>query len=157
VRVAIDQSYIGRTYPPTEPYEVGREKIREFAAAIGDAGAIHRDAAAAREAGYPDVIAPPTFATIVNISIIEAIVGDPDLGVDYGRMVHADQRFTHRRPIRVGDRLVVVTHIDGILSRAGIDTLTVRGEISAEDGEPISTVRATLVFRGVGDQREERA
>ena len=146
--MAIDQACVGRSYPASGVYEVSREKIREFAEAIGDGSGVYRDPAVARELGHDDVIAPPTFTTIVNVRVIEAIVGDPELGVDYSMMVHADQRFSHRRPVRAGDRLVVVTHIDGVLSRGGIDTLTVRGEVATEDGEAVGTMRATLVFRG---------
>ena len=65
--MALDPSFIGRTYPPTPPYEVGREKIREFAAAIGDANPVYVDPAAARRSGYPDVIAPPTFPIVVTL------------------------------------------------------------------------------------------
>jgi acyl dehydratase len=144
--VAIDQAFVGRSYPPSAPYEVSRAKIREFADAIGDASPAYRDPAVAAELGHPDVIAPPTFATIVNIAVVEAIVGDPELGVDYSMMVHADQRFSHHRPIAAGDRLVVTTHIDNILSRAGIDTLSVRGELTAGD-DSVGTIHATLVFR----------
>jgi acyl dehydratase len=147
--VAIDQSYVGRVYPAGPTYEVGREKIREFADAIGDDSPLYRDPEAARGAGYRDVVAPPTFLSIVNIATIEAVVADPELGVDYGRMVHADQRFTHHQPAQAGDVVVVESHIDAILSRGGMDTLSVRGEVSTTAGEHLSTARATLVFRGV--------
>jgi acyl dehydratase len=133
------------------PYEVGREKIREFADAIGDPNPVHRDAQAARAAGYPDVIAPPTFAIVISMKATDAIISDPELGLDYSRVVHGDQRFCHRRPIRAGDRLVAVAHVDDIRSRAGNDFLTVRAELSTEDGEPVATTRALLVARGSAD------
>src|SRR3979411_2057477 len=112
------------------PYEVGREKIREFADEIGDQNPVHRDAQAARAAGYPDVIAPPTFAFIISMKANDALIHDPELGLDYSRVVHGDQSFLHRRPIRAGDRLVAVAHVDDIRSRAGNDFLTVRAELS---------------------------
>ena len=65
----LDPSFIGRSYPSTEPYEVGREKIREFADAIKDDSPLYRDAEAAKAAGYPDVIAPPTFAVILSMRV----------------------------------------------------------------------------------------
>jgi acyl dehydratase len=133
------------------PYEVGREKIREFADAIGDPNPVHRDAQAARAAGYPDVIAPPTFAIVISMKATDAIISDPELGLDYSRVVHGDQRFFHQRPIRAGDRLVAVAHVDDIRSRAGNDFLTVRAELSTEDGEPVATTRALLVARGSAD------
>ncbi|WP_158881374.1 MaoC family dehydratase N-terminal domain-containing protein [Amycolatopsis anabasis] len=146
----LDQSFIGRTYPPTSTYEVSREKIREFADALGDDNACYRDPEAARAAGYPDVIAPPTFLTIINLAAINAIVADPELGLDYGRMVHGDQSFTHARPVHAGDRLLLTTFIENIMARAGNDFLNVRAEIKDESGELVCTTRAQLVVRGEG-------
>jgi hypothetical protein len=120
-------------------YEVSSAKIREFADAIGDPNPRYREAGA---------VAPPTFATIINIPAIMAIVNDPDLDLDYRRLVHADQSFTHHRPITAGDSLVLTTHIDGAMSRAGNDMLTVRTEIADARGDAVSTTVATLVFRG---------
>jgi acyl dehydratase len=145
--VPLDQSFIGRTYPPTEPYEVSREKIREFASSIGDDNPLYVDPAAAREAGHADVIAPPTFSTIVNLKAVEVLINDPELGMDYGRMVHGEQTFTLHRPVTAGDRLVVVTHVDDISSRMGNDFMTVRAEITTEDGEQVVTTWAQFVVR----------
>jgi len=146
--VALDQSFIGRKYPPTPPWEVGREKIREFADAIGDLSPLYRDPEAARAAGHPDVIAPPTFAIILSMQAHMVIINDPELGLDYSRVVHGDQAFTYHRPIRAGDRLVAIAHVDDVRSRAGNDFLSMRAEITTEDGEPVCTARATLVARG---------
>ncbi|MBP2339434.1 MaoC family dehydratase N-terminal domain-containing protein [Saccharothrix coeruleofusca] len=148
--MALDLSFVGRTYPAAEPYEVGREKIREFADAVGAGSAVHRDVEAARAAGYQDVIAPPTFATILSMKASDQLIGDPALGLDYSRVVHGDQSFVHHRPIRAGDRLSVVLHVDGITSRMGNDMVSLRAEITAEDGELVTTGRSTLVVRGEG-------
>ncbi|GAA2330203.1 MaoC family dehydratase N-terminal domain-containing protein [Saccharopolyspora halophila] len=144
----LDQSFIGREYPPTDPYEVGREKIREFAEAIADDSPLHRDVDAAKAAGYPDVIAPPTFAVILAMAAQDQIVGDPELGLDYSRVVHGSQEFVHHRPIRAGDRLATVAHVDDIKTRAGNDFLTVRAEIATAEGEAVCTATSTLVVRG---------
>ena len=144
----LDQSFVGRVYPPTATYEVSRAKIQEFADAIGDANPLHRDARAAQAAGYPDVIAPPTFLTIVNIGAINAIVGDPQLGLDYSRMVHGDQSFTYRRPVHAGDVLAVTTTIADIMNRAGNDFITMRAEVRDADDELVVTAGAQLVVRG---------
>ena len=146
----LDPSFVGRTYPPDSTYEVGREKIREFAAAIGDAHPVYTDPDAARAAGYPDVIAPPTFLTVINLDAINAIAGDPDLGLDYSRMVHGDQSFTYTRPVHAGDLLRVTTMVEDIMARAGNDFLTVRGEVVDADGQLVCTTRAQLVVRGEG-------
>ncbi|MBV1849828.1 MaoC family dehydratase N-terminal domain-containing protein [Catellatospora tritici] len=147
----MDQSFIGRTYPPTEPYQVGREKIREFADAIGAPDALYHDVAAAHAAGYRDVVAPPTFPIILSFAAMEQIVTDPELGMDYTRVVHGDQRFSYRRPIVAGDELVVVSSIDDITNRGGHDFLTTRAELSTPAGEPVVTVVCKLVVRGHGE------
>lgn len=151
----LDQAFIGREYPPTEPYEVGREKIREFADAIHDGSALHRDPEAAKAAGHPDVIAPPTFAIILTMRAQDALVDDPALGLDYSKVVHGNQRFTHHRPIRAGDRLRATVFVDDIKARAGNDFLTVRAEIGTVDGEPVCTALSTLVARGTAAEEEQ--
>ncbi len=144
----LDQSYIGRVYPPTPPYQVGREKIREFATAIGDPNPLYRDVEAARAAGHPDVIAPPTFAAALTLPAGHQVISDPDLGIDYSRVVHGEQRFVHRRPIRAGDELQVVVTVDNIRVAAGNDMLTTRADVSTVDGEEVLTAYSTIVARG---------
>lgn len=146
--MALSQSFVGRSYPPTGTYEVSREKILEFADAIGDASPLSRDADAARAAGYPDVIAPPTMVTIINLDAINAIITDPELGLDYSRMVHGDQRFVYVRPVHAGDLLSITTFVDEIFDRMGNDFLNLRAEVTDADGELVCTTRAQLVVRG---------
>ena len=146
--MALDQSFVGRSYPPTRPYEVGREKIREFAEAIGDANPAYTDAAAAAELGHPDVIAPPTFVFAITYRAARQVIDDPKLGLDYSRVVHGDQRFAYSRPVRAGDRLSVVSTIESVKSMAGNDILDVRGEVHDESGEHVVTAWTKLVSRG---------
>lgn len=146
--MALDQSFAGRVYPPSKVYDVSRAKIAEFAEAIGDTGPLSRDPAAAQAAGYPDVIAPPTFLTIINLDAINAIITDPELGLDYNRMVHGDQGFTHARPVHAGDQLEVTTYVDDVFNRMGNDFLNLRAEITDADGGLVCTTRAQLVVRG---------
>jgi acyl dehydratase len=150
--MALDPSFIGRTYPPSEPYEVGREKIREFATAIGDRNPAYLDRAAAEKLGYPDVIAPPTFATVLTTRHNVQVVGDPELGLDYSRVVHGEQRFVYSRPIRAGDQLVTVVTVENIRAGGGHDIVTVRGDISTVDGEQVVTAYTTLVARGTAEE-----
>ena len=145
----LDQSFIGRVYPPTEPYEVGREKIREFADAVGDANPAYHDPDAAKALGYPDVIAPPTFAIVLTSRAAQQVIMDPELGVDYSRVVHGEQRFVHVRPIHAGDALTVVVSVENVRAAAGNDIVSTKGEVSTVDGEPVLTAFATLVVRGV--------
>jgi len=155
----LDPSYVGRTYPPTAPYQVGREKIREFATAIGATDPVYHDPEAARALGYPDVIAPPTFPVVITVASGQRIIDDPGLGVDYSRVVHGDQRFAYRRPVVAGDELVCTSQIEEITSRGGHDFLPTRTEVTTVDGEAVVTVWSKLVVRGVPGQEggQERA
>ena len=146
--MALDRGLVGRSYPPSAVYEVGRAKVAEFATAIGADDPVHRDVKVARAAGHPDVIAPPTFAIVVSLEAAFVVLNDPDVGLDYSRVVHGEQKFVHHRPIRAGDRLVATTTIDAVRSVAGNDLLTTRVDLATEDGEPVCTATSMLVARG---------
>lgn len=146
--MVLDPSFVGRTYPPTEAYEVGREKIREFADALGDANAAYRSKEAAQALGHADVIAPPTFAIVLSMRASEQVVLDPELGLDYSRVVHGEQRFSYTRPIRAGDVLSTVVTVETIRSMGGHAMVTVRADISTVAGEAVVTARSMLLARG---------
>jgi acyl dehydratase len=146
--MALDKSFVGHTYPPTAPYQVGREKIREFADAIGATDPAHHDPDAAKALGHPDVVAPPTFPIVVAGAGLRLLIEDPALGLDFSRVVHGEQRFSYARPVRAGDRLTCAVTIEEIISRAGNDFLTIRMEIATDDGEPVVTAWNKLVVRG---------
>ena len=148
--MSLDQSFAGRTWPPTEPYQVGREKIREFARAIGATDAEYHDPEAARALGYADVVAPPTFPTVVTMAANAQIVQDPGLGMDYTRVVHGDQKFSYVRPVVAGDSLICVSTVEDITQRGGHDFITTRTDVTTADGEPVVTAWSKLVQRGEG-------
>ena len=149
--MALDQSFVGRTYPPTPPYEVGREKIREFAEAVGDTSPVYTDPEAAKALGHQDVIGPPTFPFVITYKAAGQVVMDPELGLDFSRVVHGDQKFSYTRPVRAGDRLSVTVTIEAIKSMAGNDLLDVRGDVHDESGEHVVTARMKLVARAPED------
>jgi acyl dehydratase len=144
----LDQSFVGRSWPPTEPYVVGREKIREFARAIGATDVEYHDPEAARAIGYADVVAPPTFPVVITMATSRQIIEDPELGLDYSRVVHGDQKFAYARPVVAGDALVCVNSVEEITTRGGHDFMTTRTEVVTEAGEPVLTVWSKLVQRG---------
>jgi acyl dehydratase len=146
--VAINHDYLGRTFPATEPYEVSRVKIAEFAEAIGDPNPLFRDRAAARAAGYPDVIAPPTFGTVVAMAASGKAVADPELGLNYAMVVHGEQRFEYTRPLHAGDLVTAQSTISGIREAGPITMLTTETQIRTVDGEHVCTAVSTLVERG---------
>jgi acyl dehydratase len=147
--MAINLDLVGKTYPPAPVYEVGREKIREFARAIGDDNPAFFDVSAAQSLGHGDIIAPPTFAVIVSFLAAAAVVNDPELGLDYSRVVHGEQRFSYTRPITAGDELVATATIENLRIAAGNDMVTTRTDISTIQGEPVVTATSVIVSRGV--------
>lgn len=147
-KAGLDPSFVGRTYPATAPYEVGRESVRAFADAIRDPHPAYRDAEAARALGHPDAIAPPTFAFTLTFAASAQVIDDPELGIDYSRVVHAEQSFAYARPVRVGDELSVVVTVESIRSAGGHSMLTTGADVATVAGEHVVTVRTTLVVRG---------
>ena len=145
--MALNQEFVGRSFPPSPVYQVGREKIREFATAIGDSNPVFHDPAAAAALGYADVIAPPTFAILVSLKAVTSVAHDPDLGLDYSRVVHGDQRFVYTRPICAGDELVVTATIESARTVAGNDMLSARADVATTAGEHVVTTYSTIVAR----------
>jgi acyl dehydratase len=146
--MAINPDYLGKTFPPTEPYEVSREKLREFADAIGDLNPVYRSRAAAQEAGFPDVIAPPTFPIVISMAGSAQVLADPGLNVNYAMVVHGEQRFVYSRPLRANDVVTAQVSITGIKSIGRNSMLTTATEIRTVEGEHICTAHSTLVERG---------
>ncbi len=147
--MAINPDLVGRTYPPSPVYQVAREKVREFARAIGEPSPLSVDVDAARAAGYPDLVAPPTFAIIISFEAGRQAAFDPELGLDYTRVVHGEQSFEYTRPIVAGDELVCTASIHAVREAAGNEILTTRGDITTVSGEPVCTTYSVLVSRRV--------
>lgn len=143
---------MGRVYPPTKPYVVGREKVREFATAIGDGNLAYHDVDAARALGYADVIAPPTFAFVIAYAGSSQAAMDPELGLDYTRVVHGEQRFSFARPIVAGDSLVATATIEAIRAVAGNDILTTRVDLATGAGEHVASTTTVIVARGTAEE-----
>lgn len=143
----VNRSYVGRSFAFDDTYEVSREKIREFAEAIGDLNPCYRDPAAAQVLGYPDVIAPPTFSVLVTRRANRRVIADSDLNLDYSRVVHGTQSFNATRPIRPGDRIRVTVHIDDIRDAGPHELVAFRSEVDTVEGEHLCTARASLIVR----------
>ncbi|WP_431861053.1 FAS1-like dehydratase domain-containing protein [Micrococcus terreus] len=146
--MSVNPDVQGRSYPPSPPYQVSREKIREFAAAVQATHPAHTDLAAARALGHPDLVAPPTFAVVIAQGAEAVVVKDPEANIDFTRVVHADERFTHHRPIVAGDELAATVTVESVKSLGGHSMITTRADIATTAGEPVSTVRSTLLVRG---------
>lgn len=137
----------GKVYPPTAPYLVGREKVREFARAVLSEAALHHDVDAARSTGYADVVAPPTFAIVVQHTTLQQLLDDEEAGVDFSRVVHGDQRFSYSRPIVAGDELTGVMTVTSVKQLGGNSMVTSSTEITDSAGAHVVTAISTLVVR----------
>ena len=146
--MALNKEFIGRVFGPGQPYEVSRVKIAEFADAIGEPSLLCRDREAAIKAGYPDVIAPPTFAIIISMASTKQVQEDPGLGLDYSMVVHGEQSFTHSRPLHAGDVVVATSTIESIRAIGSMSMMTTVTDLSTVDGEHVCTARSVLVERG---------
>ena len=144
----VDLSRVGAVFAGTPPYVVSRAKIAEFADAVGAEAALHRDPEAASAAGFPDVVAPPTFAVLIAQRAESEYVADPASGIDFSRVVHANEGFTFSRPLVAGDVVSTTVHVDDLTVRAGITMVTTRTEIADDAGAPVATVTSTLAVRG---------
>ena len=148
----LHQNLVGKEYPPIR-YEVGREKLREFAVALGETNPVYHDEEAARAAGHPDLPAVPTFAVVLSLRAGQVVYGDPDLGLDYSRVVHGEQEFVYHRPIRAGDRLLASGKVAAAEAKGRHELLILETDVTTEDGEPVCAVRATLLSRGTAPPR----
>ena len=138
----------GRVFPPAAPYLVGREKVREFASAVLSTSALNFDTDAAVAAGYPDVVAPPTFAVVVQERTLAQLLGDEDAGIDFSRVVHGDQRFSYTRPIVAGDELTAQLTVSSVKTLGGHTMVTADSVITDASGAHVVTAISSLVVRG---------
>ncbi len=144
----INRAFLGRSYPPSEPYAVTRGKIREFADAIGDPNPAYCDVAAARALGHPDLLAPPTFPIVLTMAVAAQAVHDPELDVDYSRVVHGQQRFSYHRPLCAGAEVVGTLRIADIATLGRNEVLSTEVAVATTAGEALCTAYSTLVVRG---------
>ena len=138
----------GRAYPTVGPHQVGREDIRTFATAVKNTHPFHHDVDQARAAGHADLVAPPTFLVSIAQRAEALMVNDPEADVDFSRVVHADQRFTHHHTVVAGDELSATATVASVKELAGNRLITTQIEITRADDTPVSTITSTLLIRG---------
>jgi acyl dehydratase len=146
--VSVNPELVGRTFPPAQPYLVGREKVREFARAVFATNPVHSDLEAARAAGYADVVAPATFAVVVQEATLAQLLAEPDAGIDFSRVVHGEQQFVYARPIVAGDELTATLTVTSVKSLGGNAMVTAESAVADADGAHVVTATSTLVVRG---------
>jgi acyl dehydratase len=143
----LNRALVGKEYPPVR-YEVGREKLREFAESVGETDPVYLDEDAARAAGHPDIPAVPTFPVVLTLRVGQKIYSDPELGLDYGRVVHGEQEFSYQRPIYAGDRLLAAGRVATVETKGRHELLAIETSVTTETGEPVCGALVTLISRG---------
>lgn len=138
----------GRAFAPTAPYLVGREKVREFSRAVFASNPINNDVDAAKAAGYADIVAPPTFAIVIQQFTLDQLVAEEDSGIDMTHIVHGEQRFSYTRPIVAGDELTATLKVTSIKSLGGNAMVVAESTIVDASGAHVVTAISTLVVRG---------
>lgn len=147
----VNPELVGRAFPPTAPYLVGREKVREFARAVFADDPQHLDPAAARALGYADVVAPPTFAIVVTDATLQQLLGEPDSGIVLQNVLHAEQKFRYSRPIVAGDELTARLSVTGIRAMGTAAMVTSESEITDATGAHVVTTTSILLV-GEGEK-----
>ena len=145
--MAIDTAPVGKTFPPLV-YAVGREKIREYANAVGETDARHVDPAAARAAGHADVVAPPMFAVVYALPAMIPALFDPEIGIDFARLVHGAQEFEWGPLVVAGDEVSTTAALEGVTERAGNAFYVFETESTNQRGELVSRGTWTNIVRG---------
>ncbi|MGP3534596.1 FAS1-like dehydratase domain-containing protein [Microbacterium sp. RD1] len=141
----VNPELVGRVFPPTPSYLVGREKVREFARAVFAPASVHTDPDAARALGYADVVAPPTFAMVIQDLALQQLLAEADSGIELSRTIHGEQRFRYTRPIVAGDELTATLAVTGIRALGGNAMVTSEAEIRDASGEHVVTATTVLV------------
>ncbi|HEY2650738.1 MAG TPA: MaoC family dehydratase N-terminal domain-containing protein [Solirubrobacteraceae bacterium] len=138
---------VGKTYPPTS-YAVGREKIREYAAAVGETNPLHFDLDAARAAGYADLVAPPMFAVVYASRAVTPALFDPEVGIDFAMMVHGSQEFEWPQLVLAGDEIETTATVKDISERGGMGFFVFESRSANQRGETVCIGTWTNIVRG---------
>ena len=139
---------VGKTYPPTV-YAVGREKVREYALAVGETNPLHLDVEAARAAGFADVVAPPMFAVVYSAPAMGPVIFDPDVAMNFAMMVHGGQEFRWGPVVVAGDEITTEVEVKSIEAREGRGYYVFESRSTNQDGETVCVGTWTNIVRGV--------
>jgi acyl dehydratase len=143
----VSTAAVGKTFPPVV-YAVGREKIKEYAFAVGETDPVHLDPEAARAAGHRDVVAPPMFAVVYSAPAVAPAIFDPEVGLDFARMVHGGQEFRWVALVVAGDEVTTEASVKDISERAGNGFFVFETRSTNRDGETVCVGTWTNIVRG---------
>jgi acyl dehydratase len=146
--VPVDTSARGKKYPPFE-YEVGKEKIREYALAVGEENPVYFDRGAAKSAGFRDIPAPPMFAVVYSAGAMGPAILDPEVGIDFALMVHGGQEFVWGEPVCSGDAITTVAEVKDVFEKDGKGFYVFESVSTNQDGQEVVRGTWTNIVRGV--------
>ena len=146
--MAVDDGAQGKSYSPFE-YEVGKEKIAEYANAVGEDNHVYFDRQAARDAGFRDVPAPPMFAVVYSAGAMAPAITDPEVGIDLMSMVHGGQEFVWGEPVCAGDVITTTAEVDDISEKGGMGFYVFSSVSTNQDGDEVVRGTWTNIVRGV--------
>ena len=145
--MAISTAAIGKTYAPVT-YAVGREKIREYARAVGETNPLHLDVDHARAEGYRDVVAPPMFCVVYCGPALGPAMFDPEVGIDFARLLHSAQEFRWGPLVQAGDEVTTTLTVTDISSRGEMGFYTFESVSENQDGETVCVGTWSNIVRG---------
>jgi acyl dehydratase len=145
--VPVETRAKGKTYPPYE-YEVGKEKIREYAQAVGEDNPLYYDREEARAAGFRDIPAPPMFAVVYATGSVGPGILDPEVGIDFAMMVHGGQEFVWGQPVCVGDTISTRTSVKDIFEKDGKGFYVFESVSINQHGQEVARGTWTNIVRG---------
>ena len=144
----VSTAAVGKSFPPTV-YAVGREKVKEYALAVGETNPVHLDHEAARSAGHRDVVAPPMFAVVYSAPSMAPAIFDPEVGMNFALMVHGGQEFTWGPLVVAGDEITTTSSVKSIDERDGKGFYVFESVSTNQDGEQVCLATWTNIVRGV--------
>lgn len=146
----VNTDLVGREFPPTAPYLVGREKVREFARAVFADAPEHVDVEAAKALGYDDVVAPPTFPIVIQDQTLQMLLSQPDSGIVLKNVIHGEQRFEYSRPIVAGDELTATLNVTAVRALGSNTMVTSVATITDADDAHVVTATSILFVGEAG-------
>lgn len=146
--MSVQTNAIGKSFDPAI-YAVGREKIREYALAVGESNPLHLDPRAARDAGYADVVAPPMFAVVYSAPAMGPAIFDPEVAMNFALMVHGGQEFVWGPPVVAGDEITTTVTVKDISVRGDKAFYLFESVSVNQDGEQVCLGTWTNIVRGV--------
>ncbi|GAA2542094.1 MaoC family dehydratase N-terminal domain-containing protein [Microbacterium mitrae] len=141
----VNPDLVGQEFEPTAAYLVGREKVREFARATFAEDPQHHDPEAARALGYADVVAPPTFAMVIQDLTIHQLLNSPGSGIELQNLIHAEQKFRYSRPIVAGDELTATLSVTGLRAMGPATMINSETMIVDANGDHVVTAISVLL------------